>query len=110
MSDWPKQSIRKNPRSAGLKPHHKEGASKTVGCTKVFGKPLSSVEASSLTRSKQAAWLNSSQPNMPRMVYHSMAFQNGKFNRCRLSGFYLLILNFWCYGKIDKRRVVDKEC
>jgi len=46
-SDWPKQSIRKNPRSAGLKPHHKEGASKTVGGTNDFGKPLSSVEASS---------------------------------------------------------------
>lgn len=56
-----------------------------------MGKPLSSVEASSLKGSKQAAWLNSSQPNMPRMVYHSMASRFRKFNRCRLSGFYFLI-------------------
>lgn len=75
-SDWPKQSIRKNPRSAGLKPRHKEGASKTVGGTNDFGNRYQ-VSKQAAERSKQAAWLSSSQPNMPRMVYHSMAFSSG---------------------------------
>lgn len=62
-------------------------------------------------RSKQAAWLSSSQPNMPRMVYHSMTFNSGSLIvvGCRGS-IFINHLIFWCYGKIDKRRVADKEC
>lgn len=45
-------------------------------------------------RSKQAAWLNSSQPNMPRMVYHSMASGSGSLIVVGCRGSILLIFNF----------------
>lgn len=61
-------------------------------------------------RSKQAAWLSSSQPNMPRMVYHSMAFSSGSLIvvGCRGSKF-INPLNFGVMVKLTKDELLTKS-